>query len=307
MTIVNAGNNQPLNNVQVRIKRTNGSYANGWTDSLGNLCGKVPKDEALILQVIDQCNVVAYSQNIGPFSADANLGTISVTLPATNTLTITGTLTNCANVNVTNGAVVINSSGSFSYVIPVSNGTFSLTIVRCSGGTLNFSVLGIDYAALQQSILYTGSGTIGIVNVGTIQACGTSSAQYAQYIIDGAQYNFAAPPDQFSCGDSTGVWPGGYTNKTSFSGYQGSGNTVVGAFSLSFVNNQISGTYPILQGHIQYTASVQATQFVSTTPMVNITAFGTTGGGFIEGNFTEMMIVSGTPKMVSCTFRIRRL
>jgi hypothetical protein len=307
MTIVNAGNSQPLNNVQVRIKRTNGSYGSGWTDSLGNLCGKVPKDEALILQVMDQCNLVAYSQNIGPFSGDANLGTISVTLPATNTLTITGILTNCANANVTNGAVIIYSSGSFSYTVPVNNGTFSLTIVRCSGGTLNFSVLGVDYAALQQSIPYSGTGTTGIVNVGTIQACGTSSAQYAQYIIDGVQYNFAAPPDQFGCGDSTGVWPGGYTNNTFFSGYQMNGGATQGSFSLSFSNNQLPGTFPILQGRVQYTAAIQALQFVSTTPMVNITAFGAIGGGFIEGNFTEMMIVSGTPKMVSCTFRIRRL
>jgi hypothetical protein len=307
MTIVNAGNSQPLNNVQVRIKRTNGSYGSGWTDSLGNLCGKVPKDEALILQVMDQCNLVAYSQNIGPFSGDANLGTISVTLPATNTLTITGILTNCANANVTNGAVIIYSSGSFSYTVPVNNGTFSLTIVRCSGGTLNFSVLGVDYAALQQSIPYSGTGTTGIVNVGTIQACGTSSAQYAQYIIDGVQYNFAAPPDQFGCGDSTGVWPGGYTNNTFFSGYQMNGGATQGSFSLSFSNNQLPGTFPILQGRVQYTAAIQALQFVSTAPMVNITAFGAIGGGFIEGNFTEMMIVSGTPKMVSCTFRIRRL
>jgi hypothetical protein len=307
MTIVNAGNNQPLNNVQVRIKRINGSYASGWTDSVGNLCGKVPKNEALILQVMDQCNSVAHSQNIGPFSGDANLGTISVTLPTTNTLTITGTLTNCANANVTNGAMTFYISGAFSYTVPVTNGSFSLTIVRCSGGTVNFSLFGVDYAALQQSAPYNGTGTTGIINVGTIQACGTSSAQYAQYIIDGNPYNFAAPPDQFICYDSTGTWPGGYTNNTNFSGYQMNGGTTQGSFSLAFYNNQLPGTFPITQGRVQYTAAIQALQFVSTTPMVNITAFGTTGGGFIEGNFNEMMIVSGTPKMVSCIFRIRRL
>jgi hypothetical protein len=85
------------------------------------------------------------------------------------------------------------------------------------------------------------------------------------------------------------------------------GGATQGSFSLSFANNQLPGTFPIQQGRVQYTAAIQALQFLSTTPMVNITAFGATGGGFIEGNFTEMMIVSGTPKMVSCTFRIRRL
>lgn len=305
MTLVNAANSQPLNNVQVRIKRTNGSYGSGWTDSSGNLCGRVPKNEALVLQVMDQCNNVAYSQNIGPFSADATLGTISVTLPTANTLTITGTVTNCAGSNVTNGAAVIYVAGGYSYSVPVTNGTFSHTMVRCSGGTINFSILGVDYTSLQQSVPVSGTGTTGIVNAGTIQACGTSSAQFAEFIIDGTPYNFTVPPDQFGCGDSTGTW-GTYTNKTSFYGFKGNGGTATGSFNLTFPNNQLPGSFPILNGIMQYTASVQALQFLGSAPVVNITAFGSAGGGFIEGNYTELMNVSGTPKTVICNFRIRR-
>ncbi|HEV7782143.1 MAG TPA: carboxypeptidase regulatory-like domain-containing protein, partial [Chitinophagaceae bacterium] len=206
MTFVNAVNNQPLNNVIARIKRSNGSFGTGWTDSTGNLCGKVPKNEALILEVLDQCYSVVYSQNIGPFSADASLGTIQATLPAPNVLVITGTITSCTGANVTNGAVVIYSSGAFSYTLPVTNGTYSLTIIRCSGATVNFSVLGIDYATLQQSVLTNGSGTSGTVNMPAIQACGTSSAEFAEYIVDGVPYHFASPPDNFMGGDSTGTW-----------------------------------------------------------------------------------------------------
>ena len=84
MTILSSADNVPLNNVQVRIKRPNGSYGYGRTDSLGNLCGKVPKNEALVLEILGQCNNVVYSQNIGPFSSDASLGTITVTLPGTS-------------------------------------------------------------------------------------------------------------------------------------------------------------------------------------------------------------------------------
>jgi hypothetical protein len=57
---------------------------------------------------------------------------------------------------------------------------------------------------------------------------------------------------------------------------------------------------------MQYTASVQAMQFVSPNPVVTITAFGASPGGFIAGNYNEMMNVSGTPKMVHCNFRVRR-
>lgn len=305
MKLVDATTTQPLNNVQVRIKRSNGSYGSGWTDSLGNLCGKVPKNEPLTLEVMNQCNTAAYSQSIGPFSADANLGTVSATLPAASTLVITGTLLNCANTNVTNGAVVIYTPGSYSYVIPVTNGTFSHTILRCTNTAINFSVLGVDYTALQQGMPISGTGNTGTVNIGNIVACGNNSAQFAEYIIDGNPYTFAAPPDQFNCADSTGTW-GSYTNKTQFYGFKGNGNTAIGSFNLMFTNNIAAGSFPIQSGFMQYTASVQALQFVGPSPTVNITSFGAAGGGFIEGNFNEMMMVSGTPKMVSCTFRVRR-
>jgi len=304
MTLVNAANSTPLVNVQVRIKRANGSYGYGWTDSLGNLCGKVPKNEALTLEVLDQCNNIAFSTAIGPFSSNTTLGTIAVNLPATNTLIITGTLTDCANANVTNGAVIIYTSGTYSYTVPVTNGTFSVTIVRCSNTTLNFSVLGVDYNTLQQSTMASGSGTTGTVNMGTVQACGISAEQFAEFIIEGVPYNFVAPPDHFSCFDSTGTW-GTYTSLTNAWGFKGAGTTNSGSFSFGFPNNGVPGTFPLQQGMIQYPPSLQVSQFINPNPVVTITVFGATGN-FIEGNFSEIMNVSGTPKNVMCTFRIRR-
>jgi len=304
MSVVNS-NNVPLINLQVRIKRVvNNTYGYGRTDSLGNVCGKVPKDEALVLEFLDQCNAVIYSQNIGPFSGNATLPPITLNIPAANSLVITGIITNCSNTNVTNGAAVIYVAGGNNYVVPVTNGTFTLNIIRCSGGTLNFTVLGIDYSTVQQSVPVSASGTNGIINVGTIQACGTSSLQFAQYIVDGIPFNFASPPDQFVCNDSTGLW-GIYTKKTSFSGYHQGCCGFIYLFSLSFPNNQLPGTFPILQGQMIY-ATFVATSFVNPNPVVNITAFGPPGVGFIEGNFSEMMNVSGTPKMVNCNFRILR-
>ena len=304
MTIINSSNNLPLNNVQVRIRRANNSYGSGWTDSIGNLCGRVPKNEPLTLQVMDQCHNVVYSQSIGPFSANSNLGNVMVTLPATNSLTVTGTLTNCANANVTNGAVIIYTGGTYNYVVPVTAGNFSHTFINCSA-LLNFSVLGVDYTTLQQSTPVGGTGTSGTINLGTIQVCGTSSQEFAQFIIDGIPYNFVSPPDLFMGGDST-VSFGIYTNKTDFHGYRMSGGTTTNtSFGLIFYNNQLPGTLPISQGFLRYGPTIQATQFLNPSPVVNITAFGPVLG-FLEGNFNEQMNVSGTPKMVSCTFRIRR-
>jgi hypothetical protein len=299
MTVVNAADNVPLNNVQVRIKRPNGSYGYGRTDSIGNLCGKVPKNEALVLEILGQCNNVVYSQNIGPFSSDASLGTITVTLPPVNSLTITGTLVNCSNANVTNGSVVIYTSNGHSYTTAVTNGAFSLTIIRCDNTTLNFSVLGIDNAALQQGNPVSGSGTSGTVNVGTIQACGTSSTQYIEFLVDGSPFTYTAPPDYIYCSDSLL----GATGAVSISASGTTSNTNYSSFR--FLNGT-TGVLPLLNCRVYAGPSNMSETIITPSPTINITTFGPPVTGFVEGNFNIQMNFSGTPKTVACTFRVRR-
>ena len=54
------------------------SSAHGYTDSLGQISEPVPANTNLILEVMSPCNSVMYSQNVGPFSSNTNLGTITV-------------------------------------------------------------------------------------------------------------------------------------------------------------------------------------------------------------------------------------
>jgi hypothetical protein len=300
MTIVSSVDNVPLNNVQVRIKRPNGSYGYGRTDSAGNLCGKVPKNEALVLEIMGQCNNVIYSQNIGPFSSDASLGTITVTLPATSTLTITGTLVNCSNANVTHGAAVIYTANGHSYSVSVTNGTFSLTLVRCENATVNFSVLGVDYTTLQQSNPVSGSGTTGTVNVGTIQACGTSSVEFVEFLIDGVPYNHASPPDNISFTDSTSA---GVNNAMVFI-LPNSGTNTYSNFR--FTSNGATGVKPLIGCRIIAAPLGVAETIITPNPTINITSYGPTMTDFVEGNFNIQMNFGGTARNVVCTFRVRR-
>lgn len=301
MTVINSADNVPLNNIQVRIKRPNGSSAYGRTDSLGNLCGKVPKNEALVLEILGQCNNVVFSQNIGPFSSDASLGTITVTLPATSSLTITGTLVNCTNANVTNGVAVIYTSNANTYSVPVTNGAFSLTLVRCDNTTVNFSILGVDYATLQQGNPVSGSGTTGTVSVGSIQVCGTSSAQFIEFLIDGSPNTYAAPPDYVYCSDS--LLSG--SNIVSISGSKTTSNTNYSSFS--YISNGSTGVQPLQNCRIFGGPSGGIGETILTaSPTVNITTFGPPVTGFVEGSFSIQVNFAGTPKTVACTFRVRR-
>jgi hypothetical protein len=304
MSFVNS-NNVPLINVQVRIKRlVNNTYGYGRTDSLGNLCGKVPKNEALLLEVLDLCNAVVYSQNIGPFSSNTTLPPITVNIPAVNNLVITGIITNCSNANVTNGAALVYVAGGNHYTVPVTNGTFTLSLLRCSGGTLNFTVLGIDHTTQQQSVPVAGSGTTGIINVGTIQACGTSSAQFLEFLIDGIPVNFAAPPDNFNYVDSLGSPP--YSANTGIYAYRQNAGTTFYS-SLSFSNNGVvANGLPINSLVVNGGPGLFSQQIVTANPAINVTVFGPLISGFVEGNFALQMNFGGTTRNVICNFRVRR-
>jgi hypothetical protein len=300
MSLVTPQENTPLINAQVRIKRTvNNSYGYGRTDSAGRLCGKVPKNEALVLEVLDQCNTVVYSQNIGPYSSNSDLNSVVVNMPAVNSLTIKGTITNCANANVTSGAAIVYIEGGNTYNTPVTNGAFSLTIARCATGTVNFSVLGVDYTALQQGDPVSGSGTTGTVNAGTIKACGTSATQFIEFMIDGTPQTYTTPPDSIM----SSVYAANrqvYIMKTS----SPSGTNSDGS-SFSYTERTTVGTTPLLNCFIRSGLN-SSQQIITASPVVNITAVGPPITGFIEGNFTVQMNFSGTVKTVICTFRVRR-
>jgi len=299
-------NNQPLVNAQVRIKRVvNNAYGYGRTDSLGNLCGKVPKDEALVLEVLDICNNVIYTQNIGPFSAAATLPPVTVNIPAANNLIITGTVTNCANANVTNGAAAIYVTGGNHYVVPITNGSFSLSLIRCGSNPINFTVLGIDYTAFQQSAPVGGSGISGTVNVGTLQACGTSSLQFIEILVDGNPINLASPPDNISTIDTT-LPSGPYSATTRSAGYRQSAGSLIGG-DFTFLNNGVAANNLPLQAVTVFAGSGVSSQMIITpNPVVNITTFGPPASGFIEGSFSIQMDFAGTARNVTFNFRVRR-
>jgi len=64
----------PLSHVLVKLTRSNGSSSYGYTDSSGHVGGLVPKNEALTLEVLNTCNQAIYTKNLGPYSANTNIG-----------------------------------------------------------------------------------------------------------------------------------------------------------------------------------------------------------------------------------------
>jgi len=314
MNLVNASNNQPLNNVHVRIRRTSGETSGGYTDSIGNICGPVPKNETLTLEILDQCHNVIFSQSIGPFNANTSLGTFSVNASTSNMVTISGTLVNCTNTNVTNGAVVIYTDYTHSYSVPVTNGAFTATILRCASTPMNYAVQGIDLATLQESPMVTGTATTNTVNVGTLQACSAGLSEYIEYIINGVPSTWVdlGGSNFLNSFDSTATG-GPYPNKTTIQGQHINNNNAETTY-FWYNHNMTTGTFP-LDGtlwniKINSPAGNMAplVRLLDASPFVNITVLGPAGTGYIEGNFNVTASgPSGSPSFpVTCHFKIRR-
>jgi hypothetical protein len=305
MTLKNS-DGAPLVHARVKITRVNATGWNtqsyGWTDSLGQVSGLVPSNENLLLEVMDPCNLPIYSQNIGPFTTNTNLGTITVTNTGSSLVTFKGKLLNCSNAPVTNGYAIIYYGYTVRYAAVNATGDFSTTLLRCTGSPATADVLGVDAGALQQS---NANATVTIVapvtDAGNISACGTATTEYINYIIDGTNYSLTSPGDTLN----TSRYQDSLTNEfvTNLTGRRLNSGTVGQFFSLSFRHaNHAAGVYPAV--------SFSAANFWQNTLVspfnVTITSYPATVGQFYEGSFTGSFIMSGVTHTTSGTFRVRR-
>lgn len=179
---------QPLSNIKVGIKRLSQTYeVYGMTDANGMVSGIVPANETLSLKVYDPCNTVVYSSNVGPFAVSTTTTLPDITVQPTGTsLTIQGTLKNCAGTNVTDGMVNLQFVGSGNYfqttTALVTNGTFTFNTLACSSNQ-QFNLEGIDFANLQTSGNINFTGVSPVTNLGNVTVC-TNITEFINYQID---------------------------------------------------------------------------------------------------------------------------
>jgi hypothetical protein len=176
-TLINATTNTPLVSTSTRIKRvSNGTYGYGITNNAGFVSGLVPKNEALVLEVVSRCGTVIYSQNVGLFSANTSLRNINVTIPSSLFINFSGTLLNCNGIGIPNGYLSFYGTGGNSAVANTNaSGNFSFSILNCNGNSVTYNYIGYDNINLQQSNILSGISINGNINLGNINVCGGSN------------------------------------------------------------------------------------------------------------------------------------
>ena len=300
LTIKNQGG-QALSGFRVELRNTqNNSTASAWTDTAGNATGAVPPNVQLEMKVYNTCNNLLNTQNIGPFSANTNLGDVTINIPAAATITISGIVKDCNLVPVTNGYTDLLIDGTY-YRTAVTNGSFSMSIDRCSNVATPLDIIATDLQTNQQSTTTTLNVTSGNYSTGDIIACGVSLSQYINFSGGGITINFFPPADSFSTyrqGTTTNIQA--YTAVwIDSASYQYT--------SISFSGIAAPGTYPLNTGTFMVMKGFNL-QYNDNAPItITITEFGGFGQ-YIAGSFSGSMREFYTSAIITGTynFRVRR-
>ncbi|MES2777793.1 MAG: carboxypeptidase-like regulatory domain-containing protein [Bacteroidota bacterium] len=297
-------NNNPLVHKMVRIETTTGnaSAGSGYTDSLGRVSGKMPKNQVLTLKAMGDCNNVIHTQSIGPYSAAANLGTITVTVSAAQMVEITGTVVDCSSIPVSNGYAYLTLSNRVYRCHTNNTGGFTIRLMNCSGAT-TASIFGIDLTNLQEGVPVSINIGSTAVNAGNIAACGTLIQNFINYTIDGVSYSLTNPPDSTMAYFTT---LNGTTNPpptTYISGFKIGATTPNPRIDFSF-----SGTATTTGTHTltAFSANGVDSATIPSPILLTITQYGAVAE-FIVGSFAGTVNSSSGIHTITANFRVRRL
>lgn len=267
----------------------------GITDANGYTGGKIPANTKLDLFIYNKCGQEVYTKEVGPFSGKAELGTVTINTPASQSLAITGTVVNCTANPVTNGFVDISLEG-VTYRTAVQNGNFSIQLSRCGTAATTLKVLPIDAGAGQQGTAKEISVTTGVVDAGQLSACGITTNEFVNYSINSANYGIMPPSDT--------LYGNRYDNTTSIAAYSTAQNDYR-AIYLGFRGNAAPGTVALDYVNV----SGGSSNFVKNgTLNVNITEYGQVGE-YIAGNFTGTLkdtVNASITAPVTLSFRVKR-
>ncbi|MBO9566307.1 MAG: carboxypeptidase regulatory-like domain-containing protein [Niastella sp.] len=296
-------NAQAIPDVEVVISAsltdTTSIAGNGYTNAEGVVKGTLPASRALKLKVYDKCRNMIHSQNIGPYTTDTDLGTIIVNTQMSS-LTISGTVTDCNNIPVANGYVMLQLENVY-YSVPVTNGNFAKAIIRCNNNATTANIKAYDLAnnVSGSTISVPVSGTT--LKAGQLYACGTALTSYIKYSVDGVNYQTASPADSMvAIITRSNAIIGSFSKIDStithiifmISGGAGAANTM----NTLYVSNGLSGGNQVMY-HSGSNLSVP----------VAVSEYGTAIGEYVSGAFSSSVYDStrNVSMPVQCNFRVK--
>ena len=265
----------PLEHAQTKLTDLDSAaFENGVSDSLGWVKGMVPANHRLLLEVLDPCDNVVYSQSIGMFSKNTELAAIKIPLSTASMLTLSGKLVDCSSQPVKAGYVFISYNNVTFLAGTDSTGKFSTSFMMCNGNALTAQVIGVNKSMQQQGSPLTVTISKPATNAGNISTC-DSSSRYINYLVDGISYSITA-----NTNDSLLAYRNvqGSTNELHISGTGRNSS----ANNIEFVvrNATGPGTYPLAAMQTLSYKTIRLLQPFTVT----FTSFAKVAGEFFEGS-----------------------
>ncbi|RZM17748.1 MAG: hypothetical protein EOO88_42550, partial [Pedobacter sp.] len=305
---VKTSTNLPIHWAQAKITNlANGQAAWGYTDSSGYVSGAVPPNAQLKLELFSNysCGNAIHTQTFNTSNSNLSLGTIQIN-NSSSMATVTGSVTNCNNAPVTNGAIYIfrgNQVGRYN----LSNlGTYNIPFHLCDVTSLPVTVIGEDYTSLQQSTVQNFTLVPGVNTLPTFQACGAATSQFLNSRINGGTVESFTHPV-----DSLNYFHNGQVNSYLSASRMNGGTMSSVGFSFEHSGLSIGSSYTITAFNTSFIPINPATQTLTVntaTSAATITEVGPVGG-FIAG--TYVVNVTGpaptnTAYNITGSFRMRR-
>ncbi|RYY68238.1 MAG: hypothetical protein EOO13_12865, partial [Chitinophagaceae bacterium] len=241
MTVTTTAN-VPIRWAEAKITNlANGQASWGYTDSTGYVGGAVPANAQLKLELFTNysCLTPIHTQTFSTSSSNLSLGVIQIN-NSSMSATITGSVTNCTNAAVTNGAIYLKSGDQYGRYTVSSGGTYSIPFNLCGANSVPVTIIAEDYTSLQQSSEQTVTIVPGVNALANIQACGSSTNQFLNIKINaGTLESFTHPADTLN------YFYNGQMN-SSLSAYRQNTGSVSGV-NLSFEHSGLSvgSTYTV--------------------------------------------------------------
>ncbi len=278
------------------VSNKNMVSGSGITNATGGVMGKVPANTQLQMDVINNCGVKIYSKEITTTTSNLNLGTLTINVPASADISISGTVSGCNATPVTNGFVHIAIAGKY-YRAPVTNGSFSTSATVCSAGTYIVTLLAFDRANNKQSdsvkiVVNTNAATAPV----GLTVCEMSIEQFINYTVNGQSYSLVPPADSVV-----------YSSQSTYDFLYAVSRTNSSKVSMAFQKVTSVGSVALNNIGVSLRDSSFTGQNIST---LNITEYNPTANGtYIAGSLTGNVQYdsAGTKSYpVNLSFRVKK-
>lgn len=258
----------------------------GNTNPDGTFIGPVSQGVVMTLKIVmpgSSCmNALVYTQQVGPYNTDVDLGDIIVTLPQGPLFyQIEGDFVDCNDQPVNAGYVILD--GDIHGFVPLVNGKLNYSNVTCLSSP-QVTLVGYDEGAVKISSPVTLSG-LGPHNVGQVKIC-QALDQYLEVKNTTLGMNNTYLEFDLNSVDSV-------TKKINYLNLSFDKNKEFEAYDFEWISTSsgglieyLAGTYPMNYAFVYYLPTNLSYSFVSGT--VNITR-PAVRGEYVEGNYTMVM------------------